>query len=130
MKSVFQTFLNLLLVVSLSAAPVTAALATAGSGSGEPVIGAGSETAHATGLNQSPVSVYEKSPASAPCVSGDDGCICPDNAGCQHVTASTSPVLPAGLLEFATRASELPVTGLQENPVSLNLPPESPPPIA
>jgi len=121
MKPVFQTFLYLLLVVSLIATPVTTALAAAS---------LDSELLHATVPKQNPVGVHEKMLASFSCVAGDDSCTCPNITGCQHVTASTSLLLPAGLLEATVEVHEHPVTGLRVSPDSLKLPPESPPPIA
>ncbi len=130
MRSVVRTLLGVLLLVSLTAAPVASVVASvlpvghmSDAGGGAVVACAHTAKGRTPGISQR-VSTSKDS-----CTCCVEDCSSMDKGSCQHSATSSPAVLMAG-------AVKLPVTGTdrlkaadQDRHTGLNVPPDSPPPI-
>ena len=135
MSLVLRTFFNLLLVVSLAGMPLGTALSSVDAGHGAAMHDStGDEPCHELVHEQAQVlpsnHKHHDSSMTEPCTCCGSDCGCPDSAGCHSVATLLVSALPAILLAVPVQARELFAVMWQDNYLSKDFPPDSPPPVA
>lgn len=134
MRFVLHTFFNLFLIVSLAAMPLRTVLASVDDGH-ELFMNnsANAEPCHNVMGEQdlAPLSTdshYDASLAGH-CNHSDGDCACPDSAGCHSVVVSPGSALAGMSLTVPVQARDDFVVIWRHHYFSLDLPPDSPPPV-